>query len=66
MRDWYYIEQEYTTGHPITLKELAEKYNSYAKACEDEWPKTGSVLRRIARNYIKMAEHEDEGILKRF
>ena len=27
MRDWYNIEQDYITGYPITLKELAEKYN---------------------------------------
>ena len=27
MRDWYYIEQEYITGYPITLKEIANKFN---------------------------------------
>ena len=27
MRNWYYIEQEYITGYPITLKEIANKYN---------------------------------------
>jgi uncharacterized protein YjcR len=27
MRDWYHIEQEYVSGYPITLKQLAEQYN---------------------------------------
>jgi len=46
-------------------KNIAEKYNSYAKACENEWPKTGGILRSIARNYIKLSAHEDEEVIKR-
>jgi hypothetical protein len=41
-------------------RELASQYKSYAEACEIEWPRTASVLRRVAKSYEERARREDE------
>ena len=62
MRDWYYIEQEYITGYPITLKELAEKYHipeSTMKnhASRKNWKKKRkSYMERSLKNVSKNNE----------
>ena len=40
--------------------DLAKKYKTYAEACEIEWPRTASVLRRVAKSYEEYARREDE------
>ncbi|KPJ86763.1 MAG: hypothetical protein AMS17_11065 [Spirochaetes bacterium DG_61] len=62
MRDWYYIEQEYITDYPITLKELAKKYNipeSTMKnhASRKNWKKKRKVyMERSLKNVSKSNE----------
>ena len=38
---------------------LAQRYRSWAKVCETEWPKTAAVLERIAESYEHEARRED-------
>jgi hypothetical protein len=40
-------------------RELADKYGSYAKACEAEWPRTAAALRSLAQTYLHEAEVAD-------
>jgi hypothetical protein len=40
-------------------RQLAERYDGLASAVADRWPRTASVLRRIADNYRAEAKHED-------
>ena len=41
-------------------RDLEGQYNSYARACDSEWPTTAAALRTIARNYQRHAQREDE------
>jgi hypothetical protein len=43
-------------------RELAEKYRRFAEASAIEWPKTASLLRRIADHYEDDARREDERV----
>ncbi len=38
---------------------LAEKYRSYARVSEVEWPRTAASLRRVAERYEDDARRED-------
>ncbi|MFO0840893.1 MAG: helix-turn-helix transcriptional regulator [Gemmataceae bacterium] len=40
-------------------RSLASQYERYAEACEIEWPKTATSLRRVARSYTTDAQRED-------
>ena len=41
-------------------RKLAERYEGYAKAAADRWPRTAALLRRIADGYRKDADREDQ------
>ncbi len=41
-------------------RELAQRYASYAEACDIEWPTTAAALRRVAHQYEEEARREDE------
>jgi len=62
MRDWYFIEQEYITDYPITLKKLAEKYNipestMKTHASRKNWKKKRkSYMERSLKNVSKRNE----------
>jgi len=38
---------------------LVERYNAYADAVSDQWPRTAAMLRRIARSFESDAKRED-------
>jgi hypothetical protein len=42
-------------------RDLAEQYKGYAAAIRDLWPRTASVLDKIAKNYLSDAHREDLG-----
>ena len=42
-------------------RELAKKYEGYARQSDDEWPATAKALRAIAQQYAGRAHHEDAG-----
>ena len=47
-------------------RELAEQYESWAKACEFEHPRMAAVLRNMAKNYTEEAEwHDEEAMIQR-
>jgi hypothetical protein len=46
-------------------RELAQRYTAYANACDIEWPRTASVLRRVAQQYEREAQRADEEVQER-
>jgi hypothetical protein len=40
-------------------RQIAERYQRYANHLGDGWPRTGAMLRRIARRYTSDAHRED-------
>jgi len=41
-------------------RELAGRYRDWAKATAGSWPRTSRVLRRLAEDYERDAQREDE------
>jgi hypothetical protein len=41
-------------------RELASRYETYAKACETRWPRTAAALRQVAASYREEARLADE------
>lgn len=41
-------------------RELAAKYESYAKACQSRWPRTAAALMRVVAGYLEDARREDQ------
>lgn len=41
-------------------RQLAKRYEKYADAVRDRWPRTAAVLRNIAENYRAQARREDD------
>ncbi|WP_418907078.1 hypothetical protein [Glutamicibacter endophyticus] len=48
------------TDGGIQERELADKYNDYANALADEWPKTARLLREVAKGFRDEALGHDE------
>ncbi len=44
----------------IQERKLAEKYNNFAVAINDQWLRTAAMLRRIAEKYSSEAQREDQ------
>ena len=49
----------------VQERELAQQYGAYADACDIEWPRTASVLRRVAQQYKREAQRADEEVQER-
>lgn len=52
------ISRDLTAGGDLE-RELADKYDGFADTLNDNWPRTASVLRRIAEVYRREAQRED-------
>ena len=46
--------------------ELSEKYLRYASIIRDQYPRTSTMLRRIAAQYREFAKREDENVEKMY
>jgi hypothetical protein len=47
------------TDGGVQERELVERYVEYAALVSDRWPRTGAMLRRIAKTYSRDARRED-------